>query len=316
MVNVAVTGCGGAGGVHLSRWANLSGARIAAVCDSNVERARRVASEFGAEAYTDWHGLLEGGGFDVVDVCVPTRERAAICRAALQSGAHVLCEPPLGITAAEVRSAVDAADSGGRLLMPVFVHRFHPLALFARELIENDDLGRIVMFRSRLSGRVIDLEENWITDREQSGGGVLMDMVVHSIDLFCHLVGEAASAVGRTARVNPALAVEDSAAIVLQSESGGLGVVESSWSTPGGANVLELYGTAGACVVDFDSARVRYLTADMSVWQTREIEGPDRYERIIGHFADSVRGNQAPEITSRDALRASEIIEQVYAGIS
>jgi UDP-N-acetyl-2-amino-2-deoxyglucuronate dehydrogenase len=136
---------------------------------------------------------------------------------------------------------------------------------------------------------------------------------VHSIDLFRYLVGEVASATGRIGSFNPNVTVEDSAAIVLQADNGALGVIESSWSTPGGTNVVELYGTAGACFVDYDTNTIRYKTADMPVWETRTIEGPDRFQREIDHFSDAVRGLQHLMVTGHDGLRANEIIAEIYA---
>ena len=210
---------------------------------------------------------------------------------------------------------VEKAEQSGMLLMTAFCHRFHPPILFAKELIDNDDLGRIIMFRSRFSSHFPAIETRWFADPEISGGGSLLDTSVHSIDLFRYLAGEVGSATGRIASFNPKLRVEDSAAIVLQAENGALGVVESSWATPGGRNMLELYGTAGACCVDYDSGQVRFKTADMAVWETREIGGPDRFQREILHFADAVRGLQPLLVTGYDGLRANEIVDEIYSGV-
>ncbi len=311
-LNVAVIGCGGIGGVHLARWGDVSGVRIAAVCDLDAATATRVASEFDAEAHTDWRALVEIQGLDVVDICTPPNEHAAIALHALDHGKHVLCEKPLARTPDEARAMVERAEARGKLLMTAFCHRFHPPILFARELIDNDDLGRIVMFRNRFSGLFVGVEDRWFADPEIAGGGSLLDTAIHSIDLFRYLVGEVKSVTGRVATYNPKVRVEDSTAIVLEAENGALGVIESSWSTPGGRNVVELYGTAGACFVDYDTGQVRYQTAEMQVWETREVTGPDRFQREIGHFADAVRGIQALSVTGRDGLRANEIVAEVY----
>lgn len=310
-LRVAVIGCGGIGGIHLSRWANVSGATVVAVCDVDPGVAARVASEFGADSYTDWNGLIEETSLDIVDVCTPPNEHAPITLAALDRNCHVLCEKPLALSATAARTMVDRAQGRGRLLMTAFCHRFHPPILFARELIENDDLGRVVMFRNRFSGSFPGIEDRWFANPEIAGGGALIDTGVHSIDLFRFLVGEVASACGYISTFNPKLRVEDSAALLLTAENGALGVVECSWSTPSGRNVLEIYGTAGACIVDYDSGNVRYRTADMSVWEIREPAGPDRFQREISHFADAVRGNQSLDVTGEDGLRTMEIIEQV-----
>lgn len=312
-LNVAVIGCGNMGAMHLARWSELSGARVAAVCDADAARATQAAAQFGVEAHTDWRALAHSPEIDVVDVCAPPDLHAPVAIAALDAGKHVLCEKPLARTAAEARAIVEAADRSGRKLMTAFCHRFHPPILFAKELIDNDDIGRVVMFRSRFSGAIPGLEETWFSDPTVSGGGALLDTAVHSIDLFRYLVDEVALATGRLATINPKLKVDDSATVVLQGRNGALGVVEASWSTPGGRNVVEIYGTAGACLVDYDTNQVRFKSADMPVWDTREIEGPDRFQREILHFADAVRGLQPLMADGRDGLRALEVIEQVYA---
>ena len=313
MLKVAVIGCGGIGGIHLARWSNLSGIRLAAVCDSDTARAHRTGAEFGAEAHTDWRGVLDESDFDVVDICTPRRDQRDIAKTALSSGANVLSAKPKAMNSAEAREMALAAESAGRLLMPAFHYRFDPAALFAREMVRNDDLGRPIMLRSRFSANRPEVGNDWRADSAQSGGGALIDTGTDCIDLFRNMADEVASAAGFTLRANPLLSVEDSAVLALKSEKGALGAIECSWSTPGGTNVLEIYGTAGACIVDFDSGRVRYMTADMSVWETREVTGPDRFERMIGHFADAVRGNQGPEISAYDGIRALEIVEQIYA---
>jgi predicted dehydrogenase len=311
-LQVAIIGCGAAGSIHVARWAQVSGARIAAICDTNAEVAFRVATEFGAEAHTEWEELLTGGGLDIVDICVPPNLHAPIALRAFEQGMHVLCEKPLALNPEAARAMVQKAAACGKLLMTAFCHRFHPPILFAKEMLDNDDLGRIIMFRSRFSRGRGGAEERWGADQEIAGGGVLMGTGVHSIDLFRYLVGEVASVTGKVASFLEREPVEDSGIIVLQAKNGALGVIEASWATPGGRNVLELYGTAGACIVDYDSNQVHYKTADMVVWETREVGGPDRFQREICHFADAVRGLQTLEVTGYDGLRANEIVAEVY----
>src|SRR5438309_333059 len=85
---------------------------------------------------------------------------------------------------------------------------------------------------------------------EVAGGGALMDTSVHSVDLFRHLVGEVKEAAGAVERFNPAIrGVEDSGAMLLKAENGGIGVIEASWMTPWSANVVEIYGERGAAVI-------------------------------------------------------------------
>jgi predicted dehydrogenase len=245
--------------------------------------------------------------FDIVDVCTPADRHFEIAEAALRSGANVLCEKPLTPTVEQARALVRLAAERERLLMTAFCHRFHPPILFARELIENDDLGRPAMFRCRFSGLWEEAEARNTADTTTPGGGILLETAIHGIDLFRYLVGEVATISGRVRTTNPDLNVADTAALLLESEGGALGVVEASWSTPGGRSTVEIYGTAGACIVDYDTGSLRYLTADQPIWRHHDEGGPNRFEREIAHFADAVRGLQPLAVTGEDGLRAVEL---------
>jgi UDP-N-acetylglucosamine 3-dehydrogenase len=312
-LSVAIAGCGAAGNVHLACWNNLVGVRIAAVCDIDGMAAARTAAQYeGAAAFTSVSDMLKSQRFDIVDVCTPAAQHVETAAAALRAGAHVLCEKPLAVTANDARAIVQLAQERERLLMTAFTHRFHPPVLFAKEMVDNDDIGRVTMFRCRFSGYFEGAEGSALSDPDQSGGGALLDTAINGIDLFRYFCGEAASITGRLMQVNPDLRVEDAAALLIEGETGALGVVEASWSQPGGRNVVEIYGTAGACIVDYDTGVLRYLTADQPFYQHREEGGPNRFERQVAHFADAVRGLQPLLVTGEDGLRAVELCEEVY----
>ena len=123
---------------------------------------------------------------------------------------------------------------------------------------------------------------------------------------------------GRSRMIRDAFVTQDRCpvpAVVCVKESG----MKENWCLAtsrtdlGGKNVVELYGTAGACFIDYDSNQVRFKTSDMSVWETRDIAGADRFQREISHFADAVRGLQPLEVTGQDGVRALEVIEEIHA---
>ncbi len=309
-LTVALIGCGGVGSIHLACWENLSGVRVAAVCDLNGQAAAEAARRFpGCAAFTAVADLLAGGPFDIVDVCTTPDAQFAAAQAALQAGGNVLCETPLTGNIAAAQTLVQLAAQRERLLMTGFCHRFHPPLLFAKDLLDNDELGRITMFRCRFSGLRPDLAD-LAAYPENVTTGALLESAIHGIDLFRYFCGEAFAISGGLVTLTPGLPVEDSVALVLQGE-GALGVVEAGWSSPGGRNVVEIYGTAGACLVDYDTGALRYLTADQPVWRVHDEGGPNRFEREIAHFADAVRGLQPLVVTGEDGARAVELCAQL-----
>lgn len=313
-LTVAVVGCGPAGGVHLACWSSLIGVRVAAVCDKDgVIAAHTAALYLGAAAFTDVRAMLASAHFDIVSVCVPAAEQYSVALAALQAGANVLCETPFTGDPARARELIQAAADRERLLMPDFCHRFHPPVLFAREMVANDDLGRITMFRCRFSGLRTDLEEKMPAAAVTTGA--LLETAIHGVDLFRAFCGEADRICGQRFTVNPDLKVEDTVALVL-GNGRAAGVVEASWSSPGARGLLEIYGTAGACLIDYDAGALRYLTADQPVWRGHDESGPNRFERATSHFADAVRGLEPLAVTGEDGLRALVLCSDLHKSLS
>lgn len=309
-LRIAVVGCGGIGAVHVRSWGKVEGARVTAACDADLARAEAT----GAAAYGDWSALLEAGGFDAVDICTPPHLHADVAIQALSRGIPVLCEKPLARTPEEARRIVEAAERSGTLLMTAFCHRFEPGVEFVKALVRPDGIGRVLMFRNRFGTRFKGVEERWFSNAGIAGGGTLMDTSVHSVDLFRYLVGEVQAVSGAVKTFNPAIqGVEDSAAMLLQTTDGAIGVIEASWMTPWSANVIEVYGENGAAVVDYDNGETRYRLQGDPAWTKAELPAGDRFVEELRHFASLLRGEAAPRVTGRDGLRAVEIIHEAYA---
>ncbi len=304
-LSIAVVGCGAFGNIHIAAWAAQFGIRLAAICDIDPERLTETAARIpGVAAYRTTQDLFAAEPYDIVSVCTPAYTHAPIVEAALIAGANVLCEKPLTTDASSAYALVRLANERERLLMPGFCHRFHPPILFAKDLVDNDDIGRPVMFRCRFSGIWNDAPAEIPSE---NAIGALLDTAIHGVDLFRHFCGEVKDSHIKQRRLNPDLPVEDTAMILLESENGAMGIVEVSWSLPGNRNVVEVYGTAGACIVDYDSDTVRYQTADDLFWRDHEEGGANRFEREVGQFADAVRGVQPLFVNGYDGARAVEI---------
>lgn len=310
-INIALIGYGEIGRLHLERWREVTGARIAIVCDIDPLQAQAAGALAGCDVVTQWLDALEQPSLDIVDICTPNDLHLPIALSALDHDLHVLCETPLARTAEEARLMVERAELRDRILMNAFCYRVDPAILFIREMLDNDDIGRPLMFRCRFSVHFDGVEKLWWSKKDTAGGGALHAIAVHAIDLFRYLVGEVATARGVLSHFNPEIELEDSVIALLTANNGATGVIESSWSTPGGRNILELYGSAGACEMNFDTGLLSYKTADMPVWQFKDFTDPDRLQQQIEHFTDVVRREKPPITTGADGLRALEIIEEI-----
>lgn len=308
-LRVALIGCGGIGSVHLDRWRKIDDAEVVGVCDVDADRGRATGLPF----FREHTALLEEVRPDAVDICTPPGLHAPVALAAIERRIPVLSETPLARNPIEARALVDAARSADTRLMTAFCHRFHEPVMIARSLIDEGKLGRVVQFRNRFGALFAGIAERWFSKAEVSGGGVLMDTSIHSVDLFRHLVGEVRQVRSlRKTFIAGVEGVEDTGALLLEAESGALGVIEASWDTPFSANVVEIYGERGAVFIDYDAGGIRYRLTGDSDWQRPELSAMDRFERELRHFVAVVRGREAPRVTGEDGLRAIEIIYQTY----
>jgi predicted dehydrogenase len=185
VVDVGIVGCGAVAQlVHLPVLAEMEGYRVAAVCDSNIAKARLVGERFGiASVYGSVEELLAHSGLRAVLVCTPNYLHGRHSELALQAGKDVLCERPLGTSRSEVAHTLDVARESGRSLMVANNHRFRPDAWSLRRFIRAGELGEIFHVQAswqRRRARRPRVSE-WRTSREQ-GGGVLMDLGVTNLD--------------------------------------------------------------------------------------------------------------------------------------
>jgi predicted dehydrogenase len=297
-IRVGIVGCGFiANNKHLTAMAQLDGFEVVAFCDIIIEKAHESARKFGtpdALVTVDYREVLTRSDIDVVQVCTPNSSHAEISIAALQSGKHVMCEKPMAKTAAEAKAMLDAAKASGKLLTIGYQNRFREDSLFMKKLCEAGDLGDIYFakaFATRRRGVPV-----WgvFMDKEKQGGGPLIDLATHALDLTLWMMDnyEAETALGSTfdkiARIgssanimgpwDPAkFEVEDSAFGLINMKNGATIMLESSWALNmivSNEGMTMLCGTkAGADMFPPSGPVVR--TSD---WQA----APDYHVRVNG----------------------------------
>jgi len=308
---IGVIGTGGISRAHMHAYAADSRARLVGMADIDLERAQLAAAEFGGHAYSDYEAMLDSERPDAVSICTPPVVHQAAALACINRGVRVFCEKPLAYSAAEAGEMVQAARDRGVLLMTAFCHRFHEPVMKAKALVARGRLGRILMYRNRFGGRIA-MEGTWFGRKAVAGGGTLLDTSIHSADLFRFLVGEVVEVTATANTLAQRVDVEDSAAMLLTAAGGAIGVIEASWVTPYGVNVIEIYGEKGAAIVDYDHNALRYRLDGMKGWRTVKPKGPDRFTLEIRHFLDCVRGESQPQVTGEDGLKAQLVIEAAY----
>lgn len=311
---VGIVGAGGIGRTHARAWQE-NGVTPLAVADVSANAASTLAEGIGATAWDDAAAMLAAGGLDIVSICTPPATHPQLVESAIAAGLAVLCEKPLADSLAGATRIAAATRSSGALVSVGFCHRFQPHVEVMRQMIADGAIGTPMSFRNRFAGHNADVERTWFANPALSGGGALIDSSIHSIDLFRHLIGEpvqvAAVVSSRETELGPALAVEDTGAMVLRAADGTIGVIEASWRTPVGEWTVTIHGTGGALEVDYGEMTLRHCPAG-GEWQAIAVPEGDRFDREIGHFIDVWRGEAEPRVTVDDGVAANRILEIAY----
>ena len=282
-LGIGMLGYGGIGKLHALAYRSIPGIypslppyRMAAVCTSSKETAEAAAKDGGfARAYADIRELVADPEVGAVDIVLPNYAHKDAIILALEAGKHVYCEKPLALTGAEAREiAAVAARSKGRLGM-TFNYRFVPAIARAKRLIEEGAVGEVYGFHSEyLHNGYQDASRplTWRMRREASGGGAIVDLGSHVLDLVRHLLGEVSEVMAETKTYIPRrplskgsselgqVTVDDAAWIQLRMASGAIGSLIVSRFATGSADDLRLRieGSKGALRFDLMDANWLY----------------------------------------------------------
>ena len=305
-------------------------ARLTAVFDVNAAANIEVAQQFSATAVNSVDELLRSD-LDAVYIATPPnvhREQALACAAA---GKYVLCEKPLGLTVADAEAMIAGCRQAGVRLGTAFMMRFNSQHQAALKLIREGALGQPVFGRAQLSCWYPPMPGAWRQDPALSGGGSLMDMGGHCIDLLEMFFGPISSVSCFTNRTVHSYASEDSAVVNLRFANGALGVVDAFFCMPDAAsqNRLELYGSLGSILAQGTigqgaqgemTAFLQQGAGGYDAQQARDANGGTRinpppvnpYRAEIEEFSQAIIENRAPSNSAELGLQSQRVLAACY----
>ncbi|WP_028545973.1 Gfo/Idh/MocA family protein [Paenibacillus taiwanensis] len=189
-IKVGVIGAGSISECHLDGYQKNDHVEIYAICDLNEERAKAKAEKYGAtHVYTDYNELLANADIDAVSICTWNNTHAPISIAAVKAGKHVLVEKPMCKTVEEALAVEEAVRTSDRTLQVGYVRRYGTNTQVLKKFIDAGDLGDIYYAKASCIRRLGN-PGGWFSDVERSGGGPLIDLGVHVIDLCWYMMGK------------------------------------------------------------------------------------------------------------------------------
>ncbi|GFP18910.1 hypothetical protein HKBW3S03_00415 [Candidatus Hakubella thermalkaliphila] len=212
-LRVGIVGAGGiAQGAHLPAVKKVERAEPIALCDLDSNKAERVARENNIPYFfQDYQDMFEKVEMDAVIICLPTYLHLPATKMALEAELHVLCEKPLAMNALEALEMVELARRAKKILMVALNERFQSYSQVLKKLIENQELGDIYYAKMGWLRRQ-GVPGGWFSEKEKAGGGPLIDLGVHLLDLAWWLMGnpKPMSVIGSTNMAHPASYISDS----------------------------------------------------------------------------------------------------------
>lgn len=311
-IRVAIIGAGGIAGAHLRAYrAHAERCEIVGIADVVFEAARAKAADYGGRAFNDAESMLDAVQPDALSICTPPKFHLPAVELARARDIAVLCEKPPARNIAETEAIVELMR--GKLLQFAFCHRFHAPLRAAQALIRSGQMGKLAQIENRFAFRFGRAGESWFTEAEIAGGGILIDTLVHSIDIFRALTGdEIESAQAQLSTALP-IDVEDSASLLIRSRGGVLGTLNCSWVTPVSEAAVRIYGTEGQAIIDYDAeAGLRFKLAEDADWTLQRFNEPDRFVAQADHFLRCIETGAPTLVDGAHGLAVMRVIEAAY----
>lgn len=336
MPGFAIIGCGMIARFHARALAEIPGARIVALADKDLPRARKLADELGLgdNVYPDTAPLLARRDVDIVIVATPSGIHMEPALAAAEAGKHVVVEKPLEITVERCDRIIEACDKNRVQLCTIFPSRFGDANRTLKAAVDAGRFGRLTLGETTCKWwrpQSYYDQGGWKGTKALDGGGALMNQAIHNVDLLSWMMGPVTQICGFTAMLaHERIEVEDTAVACLRFKNGALGVIEATTSVyPGFPKTIAIHGDKGSAVIEQD---------DVLKWDFEPNTGEDKQirerfaQRVgasggssdpsaishVGHarqltdFVEAIQSGRPPLVDGREGRRAVQIILAIY----
>ncbi|CAH1216716.1 Inositol 2-dehydrogenase/D-chiro-inositol 3-dehydrogenase [Paenibacillus plantiphilus] len=336
-IRLGIIGAGAIGNLHLEVFKAIEGVNVAAITDSFLPLAEQRAGEHGiALVHPNPETLLADESIDAVVIAVPNKFHASLAIEALRSGKHVLLEKPMSIDSASAREIVAAKEQSGKILMMAHQMRWTGLARALKQEIDSGKLGRIYNAKTGWMRRKgIPGWGSWFTRMDESGGGPLIDIGVHMLDLTLYMMGnpKPISVYGSTyAEFGPNRQgigdwgtpnwdgyydVEDLATALIKFDNGATLSLDVSWAAHTAAiseePFLHLMGTeAGASLIGSSGRMVSHANNIIVESSITPLDGEDSRLLLNKHFINCIQEGLEPITTAMSGYTNNRILDAIY----
>ncbi len=316
VIRFGLVGAGGIAQAYAQAFKGLKIARLVGVADVNIEAARQLGAQIGCRSYASYEALGDEWPLDAVIICTPPSAHPEIALHFCQRKVHVLCEKPLSIDLSSAELMLDTALRNGVKLTMASKFRYVEDVVRAKSIVRSGILGEILLVENAFTSR-IDMSTRWNSQREISGGGVLIDNGTHSIDIMRYFLGPLNDVQVIEGVRGHGLEVEETVQMFVRSAGGVLGRIDLSWSLNKELeNYIHIYGTKGTVVVGWKESKYRQNSSNEWIVFGQGYDKVQAFKSNIVNFCCGIRGEEALLVTAQDAIASVEVIEAAYAALA
>jgi predicted dehydrogenase len=319
-MNFAVIGLGSFGIKRAQAIKNSKLAKLIYIFDINETNAKK-ASEDLKVPIKSYNEILNNKEIDVVCVCTPNKFHKDIIIDSLNNGKHVFCEKPYVRNVDEAKEILDVTKKSKGVLQLASNHRFFESVIYARKLVDEGTVGKVLSFNGRIGHNGERLKDSWFWKKEISGGGTLLDNGCHLLDLSRVFVGNFTSGKGLISNAFwKNIEVEDTASGIFKTDDDRTATIYCSWRLLSGYFFFEINGSEGYINVD---GRFDTHGGDKIFWSNIKEKKvyskdfshikPNSYLLEIENFISNLKNSRKISPSAEDGLEIMKMIEFIYS---
>lgn len=307
--------------------------QIVAMMDRSAEVAKRIAEKYGVSRhFSDAEEMLKSVPCDAVYIATPVGTHYELATLALNCGVHVFMEKPITLHYAEGAALLEKAKQTGKQLSIGYMMGYHNLHQKARQLVQTGKLGQVHSVRMQFTCWYPDIPGAWRQKKALGGGGCIMDLAVHCMELFHRITGdEIEDCKSYYATSSFQYEVEDTAVILFKSKGGIIGHIDVNFNIPDNcaAGKLEIYGTEGSIYAEAtlsqeEVGKLKYIYSPQGSYEAQQNRMVTKAKTYYGKrgnmylkqfqaFNALIAGGKPDYANAEQALKIQKLCDDIYA---
>ena len=329
-LKVGLVGAGGFGSIHLLGFSKNSHCELVAIASRTEEHANALSEKFNIPKIyfgdEGWLKMIENENLDVVSICTPNFLHAPITLKALENNCHVLCEKPIALNREELDQMESLLNTKDLIFFTSFQKRYNPTFKLIKNILNDGILGDITLVRYYFSHygpykswRALS-KEKWFFDSQKAGGGVLLDLGVHCIDILRSLFGDYDKVIGFDSNTTCIeMEDEDNCGVLFRFKDKSTGFISVSWCNEP-SETIDIFGTNGFIKVDLSgrnspSFGPKKLKKNQKIKKLIKFKPRNEFaqDKLIDHFINCIQSGRQESPNFDDGRKAVEFVLEAYS---